>query len=326
MILSPSTLDDVRRQLAEAHAGGNRISGFHLDALNRVIEYTPEDMTITVEAGMVFSAMQKTLAEHSQWLPLDPPHPERATLGAILATNASGPRRYGYGTIRDYLIGMRVALADGTVIKSGGRVVKNVAGFDLCKLLIGSQGTLGVIVEATFKLRPLPEVERFLEFRCASLDQAEALQKSILASETTPVVLDLHNLARGGAQAADFFSLVIGFDGMKEDVEWQTREIQKLGTCAGSNLDHQARFHHGGSKEPIRRVSVLPTKLADFLRNLGVRPFVARAGNGVVEYRGGGAATSRDDLPMKLIQRVKDVYDPKHILPEMEPQLIAESP
>ncbi len=308
MILQPSTLDDLCRTLADAHARGERVSKFHLGALNHVLEYTPEDMTVTVEAGITFAALQKKLAEHSQWLPMDPPHPERISVGALLASNVSGPRRCGYGTIRDYLIGMRVALPDGTVIKSGGRVVKNVAGFDLCKLFVGSQGTLGIIVEATFKLRPLPEVERLLEFRCDSLDRAATLLESIMASPITPVVLDLHNLS-------PTFSLVVGFDGMKEDVEWQVAELKKIGAVADSDLGHQSKFHEG--KEEIRHVSVLPTKLVETIRGLGKVSFVARAGNGVIEYRG-GAAAPRTDLPMELMKRVKGAYDPKRILPDLK--------
>ena len=308
MILKPSSPEDLCRQLVDVHGRGEKVSAFRLDALNRVLEHTPEDMTITVEAGITFSALQKQLAVHSQWLPMDPPHPDRTSIGAILAGHVSGPRRCGYGTIRDYLIGMRFALADGTVVKSGGKVVKNVAGFDLCKLLIGSEGSLGVIFEATFKLRPLPEVERVLEFRCDSLEQADALLKAILLSQTTPVVLDLHNLS-------DSFSLVVGFDGMKQDVEWQVAELKKIGAAVDSDLGYHARFH-GGEGE-IRHLSVLPTSLAESIRRLGKVSFVTHAGNGVIQYRG-GEVVSRSGLPMELMKRVKDAYDPKGILPGLK--------
>jgi len=109
------------------------------------------------------------------------------------ADQASGPRRFGYGTIRDYLIGLKVVLADGTLISSGGKVVKNVAGYDLTKLFIGSHGSLGVIVEATFKLRPLPELEKFVQAKCDSLEKADAFIEAVLNSELTPIVVDLHN-------------------------------------------------------------------------------------------------------------------------------------
>lgn len=315
MLLSPSNLADLTRDLSAAHSRGERVAEFHLDSLQRVLEYTPEDMTVTVEAGIPLGALQKKLAEHGQWLPLDPPRADTRSVGALLATNSCGPRRLGYGTWRDYLIGMRAALPDGTVIKSGGRVVKNVAGFDLCKLLIGSKGSLGVIVEATFKLRPLPEVERFLEIRCDSPAKADALLQSILVSPLTPVVLDLHNLGPGDANVSDVFTLVVGFDGMKEDVEWQEAELRKLGAFVPSNLDHAWRFWSGA--DGARSSSVLPSRLAEFLRGLSDVPFVARAGDGIVEHRG-GAEAPRGELPVGLMKRAKQAYDPKGILPDLK--------
>jgi len=112
----------------------------------------------------------------------------------LLDTNASGPRRAGFGTIRDYVIGLRVALADGRLVRSGGKVVKNVAGYDLMKLFIGARGTLGVIVEVTFKLLPLPEAEAFVQAHFGTLEATERLIASVLESELTPAVFDLHNL------------------------------------------------------------------------------------------------------------------------------------
>src|SRR5713101_4660140 len=105
-----------------------------LQRLDRIVDYQPPDMTVTVEAGMTLAQLQGLLGEHGQWLPIDPPLPEQATIGGIVATNLSGPARLSQGTIRDFLIGLRVVQADGTVIKGGGRVVKNVAGYDLPKL------------------------------------------------------------------------------------------------------------------------------------------------------------------------------------------------
>src|SRR5205085_5829061 len=131
--------------------------------------------------------------------PLDPPNSQTLSIERLLATNACGPRRFGYGTVRDYVIGMAVLLADGRMIHSGGKVVKNVAGYDLMKLFIGSRGSLGVIVEVTFKVLPLPETESFIEVRCNSLDEADQHIEAILKSPLVPVVLDLHNLTSGPA-------------------------------------------------------------------------------------------------------------------------------
>ncbi len=175
MILQPSSLKDLSRGLSHAGALGEKIERVELGALNRVVEHAPEDLTVTVETGLTLLALQTELGKRGQWLPIDPPRPERLTIRELLEENASGPRRFGWGTIRDYLIGIKVALADGRIVKSGGKVVKNVAGYDLAKVFIGSRGTLGVMAEATFKLRPWPEAEQFVQARCESLDEAARL-------------------------------------------------------------------------------------------------------------------------------------------------------
>ena len=131
--------------------------GVSLQRLTRVIDYPARDMTITVEAGITMSALAETLAKERQRVPLDVPEPERATIGGVIATNWSGPLRFGHGTVRDYVIGISAVDGRGTPFKGGGRVVKNVAGYDFCKLLVGSLGTLGVISQVTLKLKPIPQ-------------------------------------------------------------------------------------------------------------------------------------------------------------------------
>jgi len=158
-------------------------------ALNRVLEYNPADLTITLEAGATLGAIQAALRQHSQWLPWDPPAPEQATIGGLLAAAASGPLRLGYGTPRDWTLGMRVALGDGRLVKSGGKVVKNVAGYDTHKLHIGALGTLGVIVETTLKVAPLPERIDSLVFACASLADACALAERLRERPLSPMSL-----------------------------------------------------------------------------------------------------------------------------------------
>ncbi len=130
--------------------------------LKRVLAYHPEDLVITVEAGITLGALQAILLRHGQWLPWDVPLAETASVGGLLASGASGPLRLGYGAPRDWTLGMRVALGDGRLVRSGGSVVKNVAGYDSHKLQIGAYGTLGVITEVSFKLQPLPEQRRTL--------------------------------------------------------------------------------------------------------------------------------------------------------------------
>ena len=133
--------------------------------LARVIEHEPGDLTVTAEAGLTVDGLQETLRARGQWLSLDPPDGARATVGGVIAANAAGPRRQLYGTVRDLLIGLTVVTAAGEVVRGGGKVVKNVAGYDLPKLFVGSWGTLGVVVDATFKLRPRPDDERLIAVR-----------------------------------------------------------------------------------------------------------------------------------------------------------------
>ncbi len=158
------------------HIGGPPPAGaLRLDtaALDRVLDYVPSDLTITVEAGITLAAIQALLAPHQQWLPWDPPRAD-ATVGGLLASAASGPLRLGYGAPRDWVLGMRVVLGDGRLVKSGGKVVKNVAGYDSHKLHIGALGTLGLIGEVTFKIAPLPERSGTLVFPAS--DMAAALE------------------------------------------------------------------------------------------------------------------------------------------------------
>lgn len=143
-----------------------------LTGLNRVVDYEPNDFTITVEAGMTLADLQRRLAENGQFLPLDHPRFETATVGGLCAVGRGGLRRNSFGGPRDWLIGMRMVKADGTAIKGGGKVVKNVSGYDLPKLFAGSLGTLGVIVELTFKLRPLPASDQIMSFPAPSFEAA----------------------------------------------------------------------------------------------------------------------------------------------------------
>jgi FAD/FMN-containing dehydrogenase len=128
--------------------------------LNRIIEHEPADLVAVTEAGVSLKNFNDALMQKGQWLPLDPPNDGRATIGGVVATGLGGAQQFGYGPPRKHVIGMKVVRADGTLIKVGGRVVKNVAGYDLCKLFTGSYGTLGIIVEVNFKLRPLPFATR----------------------------------------------------------------------------------------------------------------------------------------------------------------------
>lgn len=276
----------------------------------KILEHTPEDLTATVEAGITLAALQHGLAQHRQWLPSDPPNPERVTIAELIGGNLSGPRRFGYGTVRDHLIGIKVALADGSVICSGGKVVKNVAGYDLMKLFIGARGSLGTVLEATFKLRPLPETERFVQERCKTLEEADKLIEAVMRSEVSPVVLDLASAELGDDKG---FAVVLGFAGTREEVEWQLEHASKIGFNEPGSLDHEAKFWNESA--PAQRLCVLPSKLIETVRKLNA-PFVARAGNGIVYHRG-TTTSEKQELPVELMRRVKAAFDPKNLLPEM---------
>ena len=155
-----------------------------LSDLNRIVDYEPNDFTITVEAGMALADLQRRLAVNGQFLPLDHPRFERATLGGLCAVGRGGLRRNSFGGPRDWLIGMRMVKADGTPIKGGGKVVKNVSGYDLPKLFSGALGTLGVIVELTFKLRPQPASDQIIAVNAPTFESA--LEAGRAAAQAAP--------------------------------------------------------------------------------------------------------------------------------------------
>jgi FAD/FMN-containing dehydrogenase len=313
--LRPSAVVELAEGLRGFHRRGETLASIDLGALARVLEHTPEDMTVTVETGLTLAALQSHLARNGQWLPIDPPNAATLTIADLLNEDRSGPRRFGHGTIREHLLGLQVVLADGRVIRNGGKVVKNVAGYDLCKLFVGARGTLGVIVEATFKLRPLPEAESFVTAPCASPHQVAQRIEAVLDSELTPIVLDLHHLAPHASHLAPH--LVLGLAGTREEVQWQLSLAATLGIREPAGLDHELRFW----SQPIlpRRLSVLPSRLAETIQALGQVPWVARAGNGVIYHHStlppaqAGAVFGKGSLH----RRIKDAYDPKHIFPDL---------
>lgn len=160
-------------------------------ALRRILQYERDDLTVSVEAGMSFSELQALLAENGQMIALDPPFAENATVGGVLATNTSGPLRRAYGTARDLVIGMTFATLEGKLVKTGGMVVKNVAGLDMGKLMIGSFGTLAVITSANFRVHSLPPETRTFLFSYKDTDAALQMRDSILRGALQPIALDL---------------------------------------------------------------------------------------------------------------------------------------
>ena len=160
-----------------------------LERMTRIIEYSPPDLTAVVEAGVTIGEFNSAAGSENQWLPLDPPGASSASLGAIAACASSGPLRFGFGTPRDYVIGLRLAHAGGIESKSGGKVVKNVAGYDMNKLYVGSYGTLAVITELTVKLRPVPEGDRTVLVTSTNEDSLQEIGLNLLTSEAQPASL-----------------------------------------------------------------------------------------------------------------------------------------
>jgi glycolate oxidase FAD binding subunit len=209
-VLQPGSAADVGAVLQQAAARGrvirmggmfskNRYGGplnapdvlVSTAALNRVLAYEPADLTLSVGAGMLWSGLSELLAANRQMIPLDPPFAEEGTVGGALACNLSGPRRRRYGSARDLVIGMEFVTVFGRVVKTGGMVVKNVAGLDMAKLMIGSLGTLAVITSVNFKLQPMPEAAGTALMRTADLREAFTLRDGLLRGSVQPVALDL---------------------------------------------------------------------------------------------------------------------------------------
>lgn len=204
--VAPPTVDAVALLMGTAHAEGWKVrvegagSWMPSDApadfalttrrLDRVVAVEPQDLSATVEAGTGFDLLRHQLADRGTWLALDPPGPQGRTVGSVLATATSGPLRHGFGAVRDHVLGLRVVTGDGRVIDSGGRVMKNVAGYDLTKLQVGGCGAFGIIVQAHLRLRALPraDVTAVLE---GSRDELTGVAEDILAAGLEPAALEL---------------------------------------------------------------------------------------------------------------------------------------
>jgi len=280
--------------------------GVDLRSLDRVIDYPARDMTITVQTGITVAKLQALLATENQRLPIDVPRADLATLGGTIATNTSGCRRYGFGTLRDYLIGISVVNDEGHEVKAGGRVVKNVAGYDLCKLYIGSLGTLGIITQVTLKLKPRPEEQALLTLGCEA-EAVELLLETLHRSRTRPVCLDLLNRTAAGlinGRTAGLLPespwvVVVGFEDNREAVGWQVQQlIKEVSATCGCTINARA----GAVAEPLWqalvefplrpeavlsfKANLLPHAVVEFCHRASQdRPDVrlqAHAGNGIV--------------------------------------------
>jgi glycolate oxidase FAD binding subunit len=197
-------------------------------SLRRVLQYEPRDLTVSVEAGLPWSELTSLLAQHRQMVPLDPPFAESATVGGVVAANSSGPRRRLYGTARDLIIGMHFATLEGKVVQSGGMVVKNVAGLDMAKLMIGSFGTLAAIAVVNFKLTPAPEAERSFLLPFPTLAGAVAARNQVLASPLQPSALDLLNPVAAASFGASDWLLALRAGGSPASLHRYEAELAAI--------------------------------------------------------------------------------------------------
>jgi glycolate oxidase FAD binding subunit len=289
-VVTPGSVDELAAALAAANEQGAAVipwgAGRHMALgnvpsrydialrtakLDRVLEYEPADLTVSIQAGITMGKLQALLAERDQFLPIDAP--ADATIGGVLSAGVSGPSRHAYGLPRDWLIGCRLALADGTIVKAGGRVVKNVAGYDMQKLAVGSLGTLAVIVEATFKVAPLPPAQETL---LATFDSVDAAAQAIRTADERSLALRAVALQQAQADTRAAFWLA----GPAAAVERTARELAGLCRAAKTErLQDEAserwwarlgEFEATGGGVAFR-VSLLPSDVSRFCARMSDR-------------------------------------------------------
>ncbi len=298
--IDPNTPEELARTLGEAARAGEpiRVEGagtkgrmagplapnarvISTAGLRRVLRYEPRDLTVSVEAGLPWSEFARLLSSNGQMAPLDPPFAGNATVGGVVAANSSGPRRRLYGTARDMVIGMRFATLEGKLIDSGGMVVKNVAGLDMAKLLIGSLGTLAAIVVVNFRVYPRPAAARTFRLRASQCAEATRRRDAILRGPLTPMSVDLVKDAGG-------YALLVEAGGSERVLERYSRELAGFETLeAGAArevwLEVRQRTPLWLATEPggaVVRVSCTLTEVGPVMERLPALA-IARAASGV---------------------------------------------
>ncbi|MBV5257633.1 FAD-binding oxidoreductase [Synechococcus moorigangaii CMS01] len=239
--------------------------------LNRIVDHAVDDLTITVEAGLTFAALQAHLKSHKQYLPIDPAFPNQATLGGIVATADTGSLRQRYGGVRDLLLGITILRADGTFAKAGGKVVKNVAGYDLMKLLTGSYGSLATIVELTFRLYPI-QAQRVSLLFTGNLGAIRQLQQQIHHSVLTPTVLDILSPSlMAQFNFGEGYGLLVRFEAIQESITAQRERLEQMGAALALKAialtadpveQIQETLHHS---PVVCKVGILPSRGLELL-------------------------------------------------------------
>ncbi len=348
----PATVDELGAFIRESRAAGLAVypvggrtmlelgmppskpgRAVDLTALKAVIDYPARDMTMTAQAGLTIDELRKTLATEHQWLPIDVPLAGKATIGGAIATNASGPHRLGYGTLRDYVIGLSFVSDDGVEVKGGGRVVKNVAGYDLMKLQTGALGTLGIISQVTFKVKPRPEQSLALAIGCSSGELASMLDR-FHESKSRPVALELLNAAAwselGGPAVQGDWIFVVGFEEKAVTVDWQRATFHKdfptpsveVGDIWQKITDLQIR----PASRWIGKAGVRPSQVAEFVNRISKTGTLVHSQplNGIVwlhadepvpsfESRRGSHRLTRSGPEWDLMTHLKKTLDPDNL-------------
>lgn len=308
----------------------------------RILQYEPSDLTISVEAGMRWTDLTAMLAANRQMIPLDPPFADAATVGGVVAANTSGPRRRLYGSVRDVIIGMKFATLEGKLVQSGGMVVKNVAGLDMGKLMIGSFGTLAAIAIVNFKLAPMPPLSRTFILSYRTLDEVMAARRRVLDGVLQPSAIDVVNPRAARRLGLDGFCLLLQVGGSEVVLERYTRELMGAEIHEGDSFwsaiqeftPNWLRDHDEGS---VVRVSTTLNGTQDVLAR-AEGPALARAGTGIVylyyedgtkskvgsnrgviEFSSEKVKRSLDLWPspgndFAVMQKIKHLFDPNSIL------------
>ena len=318
-IVYPHTTEQLAQVMAEAHRNKWRVlpcgSGSKLnwgglakdvdvvvstERLNRLIEHAIGDLTVTVEAGMKFSRLQAMLADSGQFLALDPITQDTATIGGIVATADTGSLRQRYGSVRDQLLGMTFVRADGQIAKAGGRVVKNVAGYDLMKLFTGSYGTLGVLSQVTFRVYPLPEASGTVVLTGDAKAISQAAD-TLRGSALTPTQADLLSTQLvSNLELGKGLGLIARFQSIAESVKEQSNRLLEVGAQLGlqgtiySAADEadlwrilREQMHSSASESGIScKIGVLPTAAVEVLTQAEVGLIHIASGLGVLRFEG----------------------------------------
>jgi glycolate oxidase FAD binding subunit len=240
--------------------------GLSLAAISRLVDYPSDDLTITVEAGMTIAELGSHLAAKRQWLPVDVSRPDAATVGGVMAVDCAGPRRLGYGTMRDYVLGFTAVDGAGRVFSGGGRVVKNAAGYNMCRLLTGAWGTLGVVTQVTLLVRPQPETSVLLACDVPSFEIAEKLLSALGQSIVRPVAAEMvagqpseNNSPSWPSHPGYIGRIYVGFEGSAAEVDAAIQNMRSLWGAAGD-----------AELVPAERTAAVWRSLADFAADVQI--------------------------------------------------------